>query len=243
MEKSKLLIADSNQEFSAALETVLRDDFCIRIADNGKDALTLLESFAPEVLVLDVMLSGLDGIRVLECAAERGHNFKSLVTTSVRSDYIFAKLTQLKVGYVLMKPCDLQITAERIREIAQEYETAPLLNEEQKLAAILLELGMNPKHNGYHYLSTAVQLYGQDNTQSLTKELYVAVGAIYGVQWQQVERSIRVALEAAWLHRDEKVWRKWFPAGTVTALKRPSNGQVICGLAESLRMEMGRKFG
>lgn len=243
MEKKKLLIADGNQEFCTALKSVLKDEFCICIAENGKDAQTLLDSFAPEVLVLDVMLSGLDGIRVLEHAAERGHKVKALATTSVRSDYIFAKLMELKVSYVLMKPCNLQIAAERVREISQEYEILPLPSDEQKLTAILLELGVNPKHNGYHYLQTAVQLYGQDSAQSLTKELYVAVGAAYGVHWQQVERSVRAALEAAWKHRDEKIWRKWFPAGAVSALKRPSNGQVICCLAEHLRMERTRRIG
>lgn len=241
MEKKKLLIADSNEELCAALKMALQDEFCIRIALSGREALELLDCFNPEVLVLDVMLAGLDGIRVLEFAADHGHKVKTLVTTPVRSEYVFTKLMQLNVSYILLKPCDLEITAERVREIAGQCSTPAVQSNEQKLTAILLELGCNPKHNGYHYLCTAVQIYAGNSTQSLTKELYVAVSAAYGVGWQQVERSIRAAVESAWKHRDEKLWRQYFPAAGT--LKRPTNGEVICHLAERLLLEKTRKIG
>ena len=241
MEKKKLLIADGTETFCTALASVLDEEFYIRIADNGEKALEIMDSFAPDVVVLDVMLPGLDGIAVLEQAAQRGCRSKVLVTTLVRSEYVFAKLAQLEVSYVLMKPCNLAITAERVREIADAYCEIPVsqCSEEEKLAESLLELGVNPKHNGYHYLCDCVKGYAEDNTQSLTKELYVAVGASFGVSWQQVERSIRSTLEAAWQRRDERIWRSWFPAGA----GKPSNGEVICRLAEHLRLNLGRKIG
>ncbi|MBQ8768110.1 MAG: response regulator [Oscillospiraceae bacterium] len=241
MEKKRLLIVDSNPELCFALRSVLQDEFCIQVAHGGKEALALLDSFKPEVLVLDVILSGLDGIRLLEYAAERGHKLKTLVTTAVDSDYVFNKLAQLEVSYILLKPCNLRITAERVREIADECNALPAQSGEQKLSAILMELGWNPKHNGYHYLCTAVTNFVGNNTQSLTKELYAAVGAVYGVSWQQVERSIRSALESAWKSRDEKLWQHWFPGAS--ALKRPTSGEVICRLAELLIMDPTRKIG
>lgn len=241
MEKQKLLIADGNEEFCAALESALREEFCIQAAFSGDEAAKLLDRFKPDVLVLDVSLSGLDGIGVLEYAAERGHKIKTLVTMSFRSDYIFAKLSQLEVSYVLLKPCDLNILAERIREIAAQITPVVTRDDTKKLTQILLQLGLNPKHIGYHYLCAAVKLYSEDTTQSLTKELYVAVGEVYGSGWQQVERSVRAAIEAAWKRRDDRFWRQWFPG--VSALKRPTNGEVICGLAEQLLLEKTRKYG
>ena len=101
------LIADGNEEFCAALSGLLHDAFCIQIAPDGNEAVALLDRFQPDVLAVDLSLSGLDGIRVLEYAAEHGHKLKTLVTMSYRSDYIFAKLTQLEVSYVLLKPCNL----------------------------------------------------------------------------------------------------------------------------------------
>lgn len=243
MEKKKLLIADGEEAFSGALEAALKEEFHIRIADSGEKTLEILEQFVPDVLVLDVMLPGLDGIAVLAQAAQRGWCPKVLATTSLRSEYIFTKLMQFEISYVMLRPCNLEIAAERVREIAAVSCEIPMVepSEEQKLTAILRELGVNPKHNGYHYLCGCIKLYGDDNTQQLTKELYVTVGATYGVSWQQVERSIRSALEAAWNHRNAQIWRQWFSAGS--ELKRPTNGEVICQLAEHLRLEQGRKIG
>jgi DNA-binding response OmpR family regulator len=243
MEQRKLLIADSTLEFSKALQAALQDEFCIRVAEDGKVAMALLDSFCPDVLVVDVVLPGVDGIRVLESARNRDCKLSVLVTTAVCSEYIFAKLTDLKVNYVLMKPCNLEITAERVREIAEEHNLPATQNEEQKLTAILLQLGVNPKHNGFHYLCAAVKAYMEDKKQALTKELYVTVGSTFGASWQQVERSIRAALESAWKHRDEKIWDQWFPAGTLSAIKRPTNGEVICQLAEHLLLDQNRKVG
>jgi len=245
MEKKTLLIVDSAETFREALEATLKDEFCIHIANSGEKALEILDRFAPDVMVMDVMLPGVDGISVLQHTRQRGYATKVLATISVRSEYILDKLMQLQVSYVLLKSCSVAVAAERVREIAYAYCQIPktLEDEGQKLAQILLELGWNPKHNGYRYLCKAVTLYAADRTQLLTKELYVAVGKVYGVSWQQIERSIRGALEAAWKNRNDQSWYKWFPAGTLSALKRPTNGEVICRLAEHFRLEKGRKIG
>lgn len=241
MDRKKLLIADSNEEFRTALESVLQDEFEIRGAGSGGDAWELLDAFRPDVLVLDVSLSELDGIHLLECAAKRGYMPKTLATMLCSSDYLAARLTGLGVCHAMLKPCNLPVTAERVREIAADSIPIAAQSEEQQLRLILLQLGVNPKHNGYHYMCTAVQFFSQDSTQALTKELYTAVGAAYGVCWQQVERSIRTALDAAWERTDEQLWRKWF--GGSRALKRPTGGEVISRLAEYLRFQRLRKNG
>lgn len=241
MEKQKLLIADSNEEFCKALKAALAEEFTVQTVHTGDEAVNMLDSFCPELLVLDVVLSGLDGIRVLEYARRGGHTLEVLVTTSCRSDFTLNRLAQLEVSYVLLKPCQLQVVAERVREIAAQCVRIQPKRETGELSAELLRLGMNPKHNGYHYLGTAVEVYMRDPAQSLTKELYVAVGAVYGVHWQQVERSIRTAVEYAWNRRDEQLWRQYFPFGS--SLKRPANGEVICALAEQLLLEKARRFG
>ena len=245
MPKWNLLIADGNLEFSDALKSMLRDTFDIRSTDDGAHALELMAQQVPDILVIDVTLLRLDGIRVLEEAARRGYQMKVLVTTLVCTDHILNKLSKLDISYLMMKPCDLENAVERILEIAEECTLLPehVADNAQKLTQIVLELGLKPKHNGYHYLCEAVQVYGKDPKQSLTKEVYTAVAAKFGVNGSQVERSIRAAIEAAWNSRDEMVWRKWFPSGMLSGTKRPANGEVICQLAELLTMEQHRKIG
>lgn len=245
MSKWNLLIADGNLEFSDALHSLLQDAFCIRITDDGRKALELMAQQVPDVLVIDVALLRLDGIRVLEEAAQRGYKMKVLVTTLVCTDHILNKLSKLDISYLLMKPCDLENAVQRVLEIADECTPLPedAMDHPHRLAAILLELGLKPKHNGYHYLCEAVQVYGKDPKQSLTKEVYTAVATKFGVSWSQVERSIRAAIEAAWKCADETIWRKWFPSGMLSSTKRPANGEVICRLSELLTLEQVRKIG
>lgn len=238
MERRKLLIADGNEAFCATLMAALQDEFSIRIAFSGKEAMALLDSFRPEVLVTDVMLPEVDGIRLLEYAAKQGHKLKTLVTMLCRSEYIFEKLSRLQVSYVMLKPCNMKIAAQRVREIAAELAPVKPRNPEELLPETLRCLGFNPKHNGYHYLATAVKLYWEDPDQTLTKELYKAVGAIHGADDKSVERCIRTAVESAWNRRNELVWRQYF-----TGTKRPTNGEMISGLAERLPLEKIQKFG
>ena len=72
MDARKLLIADGNEEFRRALAAELQGAYHVRCCDDGKEALSLLRSFAPDVLVLDLMLPGLDGISLLQSAAASG---------------------------------------------------------------------------------------------------------------------------------------------------------------------------
>lgn len=57
MDAMKLLIADGNEEFRRALAAELQGAYHVRCCGDGKEALSLLRSFVPDVLVLDLMLS------------------------------------------------------------------------------------------------------------------------------------------------------------------------------------------
>ena len=50
---------------------------------------------------------------------------------------------------------------------------------------------------------------------------------------ENVERSIRTALDKAWEKRDPEKWQKYFPS----AQQRPSNAVFISRLAEALVLE------
>ena len=51
MDAMKLLIADGNEEFRRALAAELQGAYHVRCCGDGKEALSLLRSFVPDVLV------------------------------------------------------------------------------------------------------------------------------------------------------------------------------------------------
>lgn len=104
--------------------------------------------------------------------------------------------------------------------------------EKSGISTALLLLGVSPKRNGYQQLVYAVALYRADPYQLLSKELYPAVAISCGNNnGQQVERTIRTAIKAAWQCRDDKLWQMFFPVDENGEVPKPTNGYFIARLA------------
>lgn len=58
--------------------------------------------------------------------------------------------------------------------------------------------GLSYKHSGSWYLTDAVAMIAEEGRPlMLTKEVYPAIASEGGMNWKQVERNVRTALEAA----------------------------------------------
>lgn len=238
----KLLIADSTEEFRIALTEQLSGSYVVRSCGQGLQALELVRSFKPDVLVLDLMLPELDGISLLQRLSEEDGMPTVLATTRFTNDYVLDAVSRLGVGYVMVKPCDVSAAASRIRDLShprtETYLARPDL--ETVISNVLLELGIPTKLRGYQFLREAVAEFIRNPGQMVTKELYPEVGKRCGATWEQVERSIRSAIADAYKHRDEAVWRRYFRPDVDGKLRRPSNSTLISVLAERLsRHEYG----
>ena len=236
MDLLKLLIADECDEFRQALADTLGKSYLVRTCRSGDQALELLHSFRPDILVTELMLSGLDGLTLLQLAAEDGIRPKVLVSAYQLSGYVQKILDRLQVDYIMRKPCSLQAVVCRVADLAAEAK--PQLPEsfdpEDLVSAVLLRLGLGAHLDGFRYLLTAVPLYSHDTHQAITKELYVAVAELHGKDARQVERSIRSAIDGAWRNRTDKVWAELFTPGPDGSVPRPSNGRFIGRLARML---------
>lgn len=231
MNTQRLLIADSNEDFQLTLAEALQGRYQVRCCTNGKEALAILRKEHFDILVLDLMLPELDGISLLQAAVEEGIYPMVLATTPFTSSYVLDAVNRLGVGYLMCKPCDVQATAARIADL--NYSLHPPVPDSRTFVSTrLLHLGICTKHDGFAYLQESILLMADNPGQAVTKELYPAVAAIYGCKGKLVERSIRNALDAAWKHRDNQIWQRYFPPSA----KRPTNAVFITRLAESLRL-------
>lgn len=236
MEKRKLLISDTNEEFSAMLVRHLQGVYHIRTTTEGNQTLDMIRSFRPDILVLDLMLPGLDGITVLQRSSAAGLHPMVLATTRFASDYVLETLSLMGVGYLMMKPCDVRATVARISDLSRQLRSPVLAHPDPRTAAanLVLSLGIRTKLKGYSYLREAIPMALKNPGVSLTKELYPEVGKLFGVNAVQVERAVRGAINSAWLQRDEQVWRMYFQPGADGSVPRPTNGTFITRLAQCL---------
>ncbi len=60
-DKPKVLIVDDTPTNLRILEEILEEDYLISIAQSGAQALTITEKFAPDLILLDVNMPGIDG--------------------------------------------------------------------------------------------------------------------------------------------------------------------------------------
>lgn len=243
MERLKLLIADGTEDFCMALADILRGSYTLRTCDDGVTALELMHTFCPDVVVLDLMLPGLDGITLLQRAAAGERNPIVLATTRFYNDYVLRSVQELGVAYIMVKPCDIRAVVDRLSDLEQRIRLPILAKPDPRsqVSNMLLALGIPTKLKGYGYLREAILLMAKDSTQSITKVLYPDVAAIYKkenlrIDAKHVERSIRSAIEYAWDRRDEVLWRMYF-AAEENSLRRPSNGTFITRLAETMSRE------
>lgn len=233
----KLLIADAMEEFRTALADRLAGSFVIRCCNHGKQTMELIDSFRPDVLVLDLMIPELDGISLLQRLEDEGKMPIVLATTRMNTDYVMDALTRLGVGYLLVKPCDLNAAVSRIRDMAERINPAvrPRPELHTTITNILLTMGFPAKLHGFAYLREAVELSVRNPGQLVTKELYPEVGKRCDASWEQVERSIRSAIATAYRNRNEEVWQQYFQPGKEGTVIRPTNNAFISTLAARLR--------
>jgi len=228
----KILIADSSEDFLRELGRLLQPNYAVVPCQNGKTALALLRSEKCDMIVLDLMLPGLDGITLLEKAAAEDLHPIILALTPLLSEYVLQSAQRLNIRYLVRKPCDIGAVAARAEDLLQAITPKVPEPDLQTVAGdLLLSLGLSPKHDGFHYLAEAIVRIARQPDQAFTKVLYPEVGKLYHRSGAQVERSIRNALDSAWKKRDCRQWARYFPPGP----KRPVSAAFITRLAEEIR--------
>lgn len=240
MEKTKILIADAGEDFCRALTQALGNSYRIRCCKDGNAALQLLQTFRPDVCVLDLMISGLDGITLLQKIAQKGFRPAVLATTRYVSEYVLGSAERLNIGYLMVKPCDPAAVAARVADMTQRIRLPLFAHPEPRaqVSNMLLSLGVPTKLRGYGYLREAVLLMAKRPAQSITKELYPAVAASCGATAAQIERSIRSAVKNSWQRQDDTTWQMYFPTGDAGNHRSPTNSEMITCLADRLRLTM-----
>jgi two-component system OmpR family response regulator len=117
-DRARVLVVDDEAYITDLVATALRyEDFEVKSAASGRDALSLVESFRPELIILDVMLPDLDGFDVQRKLVDRGRRIPVLFLTA--RDATEDKVRGLTIGgddYVT-KPFSLEEVIARIRAI------------------------------------------------------------------------------------------------------------------------------
>ena len=233
------MIIDCSDEFRLALEQELRETYIVHHFRDGKDAQDAAWIIHPDVIILDLMLTGVDGITLLHNLRNAGICPMVLAVTRLYNDYIVETAQELGIEYIIRKPCTAAAVAERTQDLSKRLNTKTerIIDPQSFITDKLNKAGFSSRHKGYLYLQEAAMLMWKNPSISITKELYPAVAAKFSGTPIQVERSIRGAISKAWEQRDDMIWKQFFPHTADTVQERPSNSVFISCISERMKLE------
>ena len=117
----KVLIVDDDSMNIDILKDDLEEEYIVDSAESGEDALELIPNFMPDVVLLDIMMSGIDGYEV--CRRIRADtlydNVKIILTSGRAMDDERQKGFEVGADDYVTKPFDVDDVEAKILHLCQ----------------------------------------------------------------------------------------------------------------------------
>lgn len=252
---TKILIADESKDARKALrDNLFKAGYhYVEEASNGEEAISRIGTFHPDIVIIDVWLSKIDGIGVIRnCSSFNFAPDKKptyILVSQATNATLFVEATQAGADLCLLKPFDYPSLFEHIQSFVRIRNTTPapgsssrntraLPDIETQVTKIIHQIGVPAHIKGYQYLRTAILMTVADNDviNSVTKVLYPSVAKKYATTTSRVERAIRHAIEVAWDRGDVDVLNSYFGYTIQNNRGKPTNSEFIAMIADNLRL-------
>jgi two-component system response regulator (stage 0 sporulation protein A) len=259
--KIRVLVADDNVAFGMIICEFLESQSDVEVTarvENGEDAIEMIEKTNPDIVVLDIIMPRLDGLGVLTRYKNVSPTEKPLfiVLSAVGQDTITQQALSLGAIYYIVKPFDLDVLVERIRELVRSHSPAVLRmepmsqmssstrttqtgdNVQAKVTQIMRDVGVPAHIKGYQYMRDAILMAVKDREiiSAVTKRLYPELAKSYKTTPSRVERAIRHAIEVAWNRGRVDTINDLFGYTINTRKGKPTNSEFIAMVADTLRL-------
>lgn len=213
-----------------------------RIANNGPEAIETASRFAPDILIVDAVLPGIDGLGVIDSMHEMlGEHMPRVIGGSMLhfADAGFRHRGAAVMVSVPWKEDELRLALEEQMECMRGGVSFARCEHAYRCAGELLnQVGMKSALKGYHYLAWAAALAHENEARldAIEKWIYRPIAGEFGTTAQNVERLIRHAVERTMDGgRAEEVYR--FFGNTIDPTRgKPTNAQCISALVQRLRI-------
>ena len=236
----KILLADNSEEFRLLLRRTLEDTGEFQVVGDtgdGDEAWELIQKTKPDVVVMDMILPGLDGMSLLQRIPKE---IKCIVLSAFCSQNMVQELTRMGAWYFIPKPAHMDSLLDRIRQATHDSSVLSLPTLEAEVTAILHEVGVPAHIKGYQYVREAIIIVVQnmDAINAVTKVLYPEVAKRFNTTPSRVERAIRHAIEVAWDRGDLDTLQRFFGYTVSNTKGKPTNSEFIALIADRLQLQL-----
>lgn len=116
----RVLVVDDDQSIREAMELALADEgYEVQVASDGASALTLLEQWRPDVILLDMKMAGMDGWRFAE-TYRRQQEPRASVIVLTASPNAEGWAAEIAADGLLPKPFDLGDLLDMVRRHSRQ---------------------------------------------------------------------------------------------------------------------------
>ena len=258
-DRYNILIADSYPDESKQLKEELQKQYNVMaIAENGEDAFSGILNLRPDLVIIDLMLPGVDGLGVIErcrevMSPEEVPAFIAL--TMIENQDLMEYIRHLKVDYCMMKPFQAGILAERITQMIRirsvntkiqeeiEKEEVPSISNKndirREISLLVRNLGIPAHIKGCRYIKYGILMAMEDanSVNYITKSLYPDIAKKCKTTIGSVERAIRHAIDIVWIRGNKQLLGEIFGTFVIEQQERPTNSEFIAAVADWMRLE------
>ncbi len=244
--KKTIIIADEDQEILNEMKNKFTDENyqILSTTSNGEELIELVKKYSPDFVVMDIVLKGCDGFKVLENLKDEKTNI--IIQSSLSMDGFINKAINLGAKYYCIKPFDLETLKDRLNDISQPknvqntfFNSKNNNHIEEKITNIFITVGIPAHIKGYQFLREAIKLAiaNPEIINSITKKLYPTIAEKYDTSSSKVERAIRHAIEVAWNRGKIENINNLFGIKVYSSNEKPTNGEFIALVADKMLIE------
>ena len=157
--KQKILIVDDDNNIAELISLYLtKECFETMIVGDGESALSAVDSFTPNLILLDLMLPGIDGYQV--CREVRSKSNIPIIMLSAKGE-IFDKVLGLELGAddYMEKPFDSKELVARVKAVLRRYKAAPAAAEPTGIKCVEYpDLTINQTNCSVIYMGKSVEM-------------------------------------------------------------------------------------
>lgn len=240
--KQKIYLADTDEKLASYFGASEKYSL-VGTSSAGSEVVKDVKLLKPDFLIMEVMLSGMDGFMVMETLKkEMGDKMPKIVFISNLSHSGFvSKAIKEGASYFMVKPVTPENVEERLHDLSMVKINGGRGEKQldEKISNIFISIGIPAHIKGYQFLREAVKLAVEEPEiiGSITKRLYPTIAERFDTSSSKVERGMRHAIEVAWNRGKIENINSLFGLKIYNSNEKPTNGELIALIADKMIME------
>ncbi|MDD5944094.1 MAG: response regulator transcription factor [Clostridia bacterium] len=201
MEKTRILVVDDEKHIAELISLYLmKEGYETREVYDGRKAMEEFYSFAPELVLLDIMLPGMDGYQI--CTEIRKKSDVPIIMLTARSD-TFDKVLGLEMGAddYIVKPFEPKEMVARVKAVLRRYEKKDEKSDSKTVSFDNLKVSLSDYTVIYHGESIAfppkelelLYFLAENKNQVFTREQLL--DKIWGYEYVGDSRTVDVHIK------------------------------------------------